>query len=595
MSSAPFDVLVYGATPGGIAAALAASRGGRSVLLVEPSARIGGMTASGLSHPDFRTFEALTGTYLDLTRRVLAYYQEAYGNDSPQARDSFRGTHAEPKVNLLLFRRMLAEHPNIELRTERVLVDAFTRGPSGERWVSRVQLRAADGSEEAVESRVFIDATYEGDLIAAAQVAYRIGMEGTEEYGESAAPDESNGRLQGYNFRLIMTREPANRVPLEAPAGYQRDDFSGILPLFASGRLKRVFGTFGDDEAVVKAQIPVLPNGKSDINDAGPVKLSMPGEQLLWPEGDADTRRRIYDRHVLWNVGLLYFLQHDPEVPRHLQEEARAWGFCRDEFEDTRHLPPQLYVREARRMVGARVFTQHDTRHAAGDARAVLHRDAIAMGDYGHSTHGTWHEGSRFGGTRHGFRHRVVHAPYQIPYGTLVPRDVRNLLAPVPASASHVGFCALRLEPIWSSLGQAAGHAAHLALEMGAHPDVRTVNVPRLQRRLHADASATVYFSDVPPSHPDFAAAQWWGTLGGFHGLLPRPDGSLLGPTIEGQHSQAWLNHRADLEAPLDPGLASRWTALARDTGVAGELPAADGALTRGAWIRRAFALAPVP
>jgi hypothetical protein len=478
---------------------------------------------------------------------------------------------------------------------EHVLGDAFTRGHSGDRWISRVQLGSADGRTEAVAARIFIDASYEGDLIAAAQIAYRIGMEGTDEYGESAAPDESNGHLQGYNFRLTMTREPSNRVPLRPPEGYDRDCFVGILPLFESGRLKRVFGTFGDDEAVVKAQIPILPNGKSDINDAGPVKLSMPGEQLLWPEGDADTRRRIYHRHVLWNVGLLYFLQHDRSVPLHLREEALQWGFCRDEFEETGHLPPQLYVREARRMTGLRVFTQHDTRHAEGDARAVLHRDAIAMGDYGHSTHGTWHEGSRFGGTRHGFRHRVVHAPYQIPYGTLLPKDVRNLLAPVPASASHVGFCALRLEPIWSSLGQAAGHAAHLALEADGTPDVRTVNVPRLQRRLHADRSATVYFSDIGPDSPDFGVAQWWGTLGGFHGLHPRPSGSLLGPTIEGQHSEAWLNHRADLDVPLDPALARRWIALARDAGIDASPPAVDERLTRGEWLRRVFALVPSP
>src|SRR5690606_9834411 len=130
------------------------------------------------------------------------------------------------------------------------------------------------------------------------------------------------------------------------------------------------------------------------------------------------------------------------------------------------------------------------------DARAVLHRDAVAVGDYGHSSHGTRHEGSRFGGVRHGEGLGVSYAPYQVPYGTIVPKDVRNLLAPVPVSASHIGFCALRLEPIWTSLGQAAGHAAHLALEQASTPDVRTVSVPDLQRRLHAEGSATIYRSE---------------------------------------------------------------------------------------------------
>jgi hypothetical protein len=170
---------------------------------------------------------------------------------------------------------------------------------------------------------------------------------------------------------------------------------------------------------------------------------------------------------------------------------------------------------------------------------------------------------------------------------------VRNLLAPVPVSATHVGFCALRLEPIWTSLGQAAGHAAHLVLAAGEKGDVRQIDVPALQRRLHADGAATIYVGDVLAGHADFAAAQWWGALGGLHGLAPKPAGRLLGRQIEGQHSEGWLNHRADLTQPLDAPLAARWEKLARDAGLAADrLPAADGRTTRGDFIRAAFALA---
>lgn len=589
------DVVIYGATPGGIAAAVAAAKGGRSVLLAEPTIRIGGMTTNGLSHPDFRAFEALTGTYAEFVRRTLAYYRETYGPGSQQAKDSFRGTHAEPKVALQLFREMLAEHPRIAVKTEWTLVNAHTRGPAGDRTVRAARFRDAAGDEHVYEGKIFIDASYEGDLIAAAQIAYRTGIESRDEYGESAASADSARDLQGYNFRFIMTAVPENRLPVAAPKGYRRELFTPLLELIAEGKIKQAFGGYTDRDNIVKLVIPVLPNGKRDTNDVtnGHVRLSLPGEQLLWPEGDAAARQRIYDEHLLWNAGLIYFVQNDPAVPAAIREPARAWGWCKDEFPETGGIPPQLYVREARRMVGLRIFTQHDTRHAEGDARAVLHRDSIAIGDYGHSSHGTSHEGPRIGGKRHGEGPRVVHAPYQVPYGTLVPKDVRNLLAPVPVSSSHIGFCALRLEPIWASLGQAAGHAAHLALAAGEKGDVRTLDVPALQRRLHADGAATIYVGDVLTGHADFAAVQWWGALGGLHGLAPRPAGALRGPQIEGQHSQGWLNHDVKLEAPLDAALAAKWRALAVANNVpASRLPTDNGRVKRGEFIRAAFSAA---
>ncbi|MEO6246619.1 MAG: FAD-dependent oxidoreductase, partial [Opitutaceae bacterium] len=561
----------------------------------EPSIRIGGMTTNGLSHPDFRTFESITGTYYDLTQRTLAYYRKTYGENSPQVKDSFRGTHAEPSVNLLLFQRMLAEYPNITVKTQWTLTAANTRGPSGNRWVRAARFRDATGSEHVYEGKIFIDGSYEGDLIAAAEVEYRVGVESRDEFDESAAPEDSSGDLQGYNFRFVMTQDPSIRVPVTAPKGYQREIFAPILELIASGKIKQVFGGYRDSDNVLKAQIPVLPNNKRDINDVshGFVRLSLPGEQLMWPEGDTATRERVYDEHVLWDVGLIYFLQNDPAVPAKLSADARTWGWCKDEFVESGHIPPQLYVREARRMQGLRLYTQHDTRFAEGDARAVFQPDSIAMGDYGHSSHGVRHEGSRFGGKRFGEGLGVAYAPYQVPYGTLVPKDVRNLLAPVPVSATHVGFCALRLEPIWSSLGQAAGHAAHLALTQSAAPDVRTVDVRALQRRLHADGAATIYVGDVLPAHADFAAVQWWGSMGGLHGLAPRPAGARLGKQIEGQHSEGWLNHEAGLELVLDAQLAARWASLVREGGLdAMRLPPPDGRVTRGAWIRAAYALA---
>ncbi|HEY5315510.1 MAG TPA: FAD-dependent oxidoreductase [Pirellulales bacterium] len=588
--AARVGVLIYGGTPAGIAAAVAAASDGDQVLLVEPTARLGGMATCGLSHPDFRTFEGLNGAFLDWKRRVLRHYQQTYGSDSQQVIDCFRGTHAEPKVSLLVFEQMLAEQSGVRIWRERWLACVQTTGTGAAKRIVSASFSDRLGKQHTATAHEFIDATYEGDLLAAAGVKYRVGREGRSEYDESLAPETADGQLQGYNFRLTATREAANRVVPAEPPGYHREDFVGVLPLLESGRIKTVFGY--PHACLFKAHIPRLPNGKFDINDVsrGLVRLSLPGENGAWPEGDAATRRRIFDAHLCWDVGLLYFLQSDEAVPAKYRDEARQWGWCRDEFTESSHLPPQLYVREARRMAGQYVFTEHDADHAPADARAVLKRDAIAMGDYGPNCHGTAHEGSRFGGKHTGEFYKSV-SPYQIPYGVLVPRDVANLLVPGACSASHGGFCALRLEPIWMSLGQAAGHAAHLARV--ANASVREVSVDQLQSRLHADGAATIYMSDVRSGQPDFAAVQWWGTAGGFHGLAPLPaKPGQRGKNITGQYYEAFPNHAAELDRPLDAALAERWRKLAAELRLPTDrLPSADGRLSRGDWLRAAWKL----
>jgi len=576
------DVLVYGATPAGVAAALAAGQDGSRVALIEPTNRIGGLLTSGLSHSDFRTFEGITGAFHAFTRRVLAHYSSTYGPDSAQVKESNRGTHAEPKVNLLVLERMLAEHKTVEVRHNMRLTSVEARPESGGRRLASASFAGLKGARATVAASLFIDATYEGDLLAAAGVPFRTGRESRGEYGEPLAPERADGQLQGYNFRFIATRDAANRVTPVQPAGYRREDFTGILPLLADGRIKRVFGYPG--ECVFKAQIPYLPNGKYDINDVsgGPVRLSLPGENLSWPEGPIEERQRVFNHHLLWNVGLLWFLQNDEAVPARFRDEARQWGWCKDEFTETSHLPPQLYVREARRMTGFRIFTEKDTDHAPGNARAVFHHDSIAMGDYGPNCHGVAHEGPRFGGRHTGEFYKPV-PPYQIPYATLLPRDVWNLLVPGAASSSHVGFCALRLEPIWMSLGQAAGHAAHLARSL--HLPVQQIPVSRIQARLWKARAATIYFSDISPEHPHFETAQWWGAAGGFHGLAPMPEKpGQRGRNIFGQYYEAFPGHAAELDRALDDATIARWSALARTPGH--EPPAASPKLTRLQWIQ---------
>ncbi len=610
-----YDVLVYGATPAGIAAALAAAGDGERVLLIEPTRHIGGLVTNGLSHPDFRSFEGLTGAYLGFTKRVEAYYRETYGADSKQVKDSFRGTQAEPKVNLLVFEKMLAEQPRIVLQKEWALEGMKSSsngdGESPATWRALEIGLFSDprGDFHSVAAYYFIDATYEGDVMGAARVAFRVGREAGEEYGELLAPDQPDDQLQAYNFRLCMTPDPANRVPVTEPPGYRRKDFARIVPLLESGKIKGVFGV--GTEYLMKAQGP-LPNGKADVNDQshGPVRLSLPGENDVWPEGESgfaarvvqggavapfsrtglrQSRERVFNEHLRWQVGLIYFLQNDEAVPASLGDEARAWGWCKDEFVDTNHLPDQLYVREARRLVGTYVFSEKDTYCAPEDARAVLHGDAIAMGDYGPNCHGTSHEGTRFDGQHTGEFYKHA-APYQIPYGVLIPPGVENLLVPVATGASHVGFCALRLEPIWMSLGEAAGHAAHLARSKKG--SLHNVPVPQLQALLHKSGAATVYVSDVPPGHPDFTAVQWWGTAGGLHGLAPTPqEPGQRGANIVGQYYEAFPGHAAELDKPLDAATGERWRKLAATLGIDGaKLPEASVQMTRGEWLRKVWA-----
>lgn len=579
------DICIYGATPGGIAAAVAAGEAGCRVVLIEPTMRIGGLVTCGLSHTDFHSLESLSGAYLEFSRRVKAHYVQVYGSDSEQAKACFEGTFGEPKVNLAVFEGMLAEQKSVQIHKG---WGELREVEAKERQIVSITLKKSAGEVLKVSAKAFIDGSYEGDLMARAGVTFHVGREGRAEYGESLAPEQADKQLQAYNFRFCATNEPANRAPISAPAGYDREEFAGVLPILESGAIDKVFGYPG--RCIVKAQTPALPNHKYDINDVSRsiVRLSMPARNLDWPEGDAAARQRIFDEHLRYNVGLLYFLQNDPAVPAQFREPAREYGWCKDEFVETNHLPPQLYVREARRMMGQYVYTQKDSEHAAGDARAVLQRDAIAMGDYGNNCHGTDHEGPRFGGQHKGEFYNPV-PPYQIPYGVLAPKagECRNLLVPVAASSSHVGFCALRLEPIWMVMGQAAGDAAAMAVRESCA--VQEIDVRALQAKLIASKSALIYVSDVLPGHPAFAAVQWWGAAGGLHGLQPMPKkAGQRGKNLHGQYYAANPGHEAELSKPLDAPTRQRWLELAKGLGI--NQTALENAPTRGDFIRAAFA-----
>lgn len=575
------DVLIYGATPAGIAAAINVARSGRSVTLVTPYNEIGGLATNGLSNTDFHSFEGLTGTFLIFANKVHQYYIDKYGRESEQVKDGFRGTHGEPHVNLHVFKEMLAEFPRTSVEKNWQLSNVDV---SDDHRINKCLFTIPGENSVEVAAKIFIDATYEGDLMAQAGVPFRVGREGRDEYGESLAPEVADEEVQGYNFRFVMTQNPENRVPIAAPEGYDPKAFESVLPLLESGKIKTVFCARRD--GLYKAHLPPLPNQKHDINDVSRnvVRLSIPQINNAWPDGDQATRDQIFKEHLRHNIGLLYFVQTDSRVPEAYRDEALTWGWCKDEFASTGHIPEQLYIREARRMVGQHVFTQHDCQNAAGDARAVFFPDAIAIGEYSLNCHGTGHQGPLIGGSHTGEFYQVT-PPYQIPYGSICPKEVNNLLVPVAVSASHVGFCGLRLEPIWTSLGDAAGVAAELAIQNGQ--SVQDVSPVEIRRQLHRTGAATIYVTDVLAGHPHFEAVQWWGSLGGLHGLEDKPEGRPRGKTITGQYCEAYLAHEVKLDEPLDSATRQRWLKLCMDNNLQIKDPAA--LKSRGEFILAAF------
>jgi hypothetical protein len=588
-ASPAVDLVVYAATPAGIASAVVAARQGQRTLLVEPEKMIGGLLTGGLSYTDFRSQEAVTGFFREYMDRVLRHYRDQYGAGSQQEHDCYFGAHAEPHVSLAILHRMIAATKGLQVRTQRRVVAAEKSGSR----IAAIRVAGPNG-EERFAARAFIDASYEGDLAAAAKVPYRIGRESTREYGERLAgvlffeqgkilpgsTGEADRHAQCYNFRLIMTDRPANRVPVEKPPGYRRDEYARILPHFHSGRIKEIF----TEPATGILRVQWIPNRKADINDIknAPIRLALAGENYGWPEGTPEVRRTIYDRHKQYTLGLLWFLQNDAAIPEAIRAKASQWGWARDEYADNGYFPPALYIREARRVIGEYIFTERDTQPAPDSVRAPLHGAAVAIGDYSLNSHGHQAPGPLYPDLVEG-DYGYPTAPFQIPYGVIVPKGVDNLLVPVAVSASHVGFSALRLEPTWTAMGHAAGLAADLALRSGK--PMREVDVAAMQRTLHRQGQATTYTPDVPPASPLFAAAQWAGLRGYLDDLVDYRT-ARLSPAKHRhglQYTVAFPNHLVEPGQPLDERLRARWRArLGRD------LP---NARTRGDFLQAAYQL----
>jgi hypothetical protein len=472
-----YEVIVVGATPGGVAAAVAAARAGRSVAVFEPSAHVGGVVSGGLTATDYGDKRTIGGLSREFFDHILQHYRDEYGPDSAQVKACNQGYWFEPHVAERVFREWLESAGKVELFLEHTLLTVEREGDR----VSRLEFRDEQaGSQRWVVGDMFVDALYEGDLMALAEVPYRVGREGSHEFDEPHAgvrPGEpepegtADLRVQAYNYRLCLTDNPDNRVAIPQPEGYRREDYVTVEAFLKASPQ----ATFAKQ---VVSMVP-MPNAKTDTNNGVAWQSTdYPGANHAYPGQTCTRRKEIADDHRRYILGLLYFMQNDPGVPDAVREEARQWGLAADEFADSACWPHQLYVRVSRRMVGTHVFTEHD---AAADP---FKDDSIGLGSYAMDSHAVRVLPQPDGTLRKVGELWIAVDPYEIPYGVLVPQQVRNLLVAVSVSATHVGYCTLRMEPVYMIMGHACGEAAAMALETGRA--VQDLDVAELQQRLLA-------------------------------------------------------------------------------------------------------------
>ncbi|MDA3925785.1 MAG: FAD-dependent oxidoreductase [Kiritimatiellae bacterium] len=568
-----YDLVVVGGTPGGIACAVRAAREGLSVLLVQHNRHLGGMLSNGLMQWDALYSGQRAPIFNEIAKAIEAYYRATYGENSAQydrarfTQDHYPLSNFEPSVAEHCLNRLVSSEPGITTLLSHIPVSVAREGA----LLKSLTLREYGSTNNiSVYGRIYVDATYEGDLAAEAGVPCRVGREGRDETGEPHAgvvftdierekgpQDAVDGRLnirpynhrqkrvdpespftadnaiQAYNYRFCLSSEPENlRLP-EKPAGYDRSEY---IHYNRKGMGKGVL------------------NGKATFNNA-----ILPGENHDYPEADWPMREKIIERHKNFALGLMYFLQNDPSVPEGRREYFQGIGLPLDEYTDNDNIPYEMYVREARRIVGRFLFREQDNVIASDYARTPVFADSVAITDWSMDSHACTTN------TRPGFPYdgKLILAeesrPAQIPYRTLLPQGVDNLLVPVCLSATHVAWGAVRLEPVWIQTGEAAGFAAALAMKEKTTP--AALDSDLLIRTLVKNHFMVSFFNDVDVKSNEawVPAVQYFGTRGFFASYDAKPD-ALLSETL----AEVWARGFVQLRnGKLDPGELAREVAEA--------------------------------
>lgn len=569
-----YDLVIIGGNPGGIMAAISAAKLGQTSVILERTEYIGGLPANGLGATDIATRNATTGLFKDFVDRVYQYYVSTYGEKSSQVQLCSNGYHFEPSVATTVFQDMIAEHKDkITILTMR----QFDSDPNNliikdNRIRKIIVTNRITGDKEIYEGSVFLDATYEGDLGAAAGVPFRVGREGKDEFNEPGAGRvykywggiegegstfQGDNAVQAYNYRLCLTNNPENRVLFQKPKNYNREEYASIINDVWTGRntdkaMQSVTQKMmeenkisiqkgnestlpGDKWGIAKAtNIVHLPNMKSDANNQHGVFVStdLPEENWPWPTSSWEWRDKFAKRLREYTEGLFYFIQNDPELPAQFFQNTREWGLAKDEYMDNGNFPRQVYVREGRRFEGLYFFTAHDALPVSLGSRPPIHQKSITASHYALDSHAVR---KREEGRIHldGFLSYPT-AVYTVPFGVMVPKSVDNLLLPVPVSGSHIGFSTLRMEPCWMAIGQAAGITASISIQDKVK--VQNINIQKLQDYLIDQNATLIYYKDVNVSSEDFRMVQYMG----LKGYLPDWEACLNEP-IDKETFNAWM------------------------------------------------------
>jgi hypothetical protein len=518
------DVIVYGGTSGAVTAAIQAAKMEKKVIMVSPAKHLGGLSSSGLGFTDVGDKSVIGGLSREFYHRVYQHYQKSESwqwQDKSEFGNRGQGTPAIDGEN----RTMWLFEPHVAEEIYEDFIEEYNITVHRDEWLNRkdeegvvkengriVSIKTLSGN--VYKAKMFIDATYEGDLMAKAGVDYHVGREANSVYDEnwngvqtgvyhhnhyfepgvdqiepyyspgnpasgiiprvSTDPPGEKGsgddKIQAYCFRMCLTKHPDNKVPFSMPESYNADRYMLMLRLFESGWHKRddLFGKYD-----------AIPNRKTDVNNRGPFSTDNIGMNYEYPEGSYAKRKEIIKEHEVYQKGLMYFLANDPRVPDTIQNEMQKWGLAKDEFEDNGNWPYKLYIREARRMKGDYVMTEHD----------ILGRrqvpESVGIGSYTMDSHNVQRYINEEGYVQNeGDIGIHVPEPYQISYRSLIPKkeDCTNLLVPVCVSSSHIAFGSIRMEPVFMILGHSAGCAASIAIDNGQ--DVQDVEYKVLKERL---------------------------------------------------------------------------------------------------------------
>ena len=529
-----YDVVIYGVTSAGISAAIQCSRMNKTVLLIEPTNRIGGLTTGGLGATDIGSRDAVGGISREFYRNIKKYYDksESWSRQEKESYSQSRNIEGEdvmwtfePSVALKIYKEMMAKEKIDLVYNKKLLRNGGVKKDGTS--ISEIKMV----SEEVYKGKMFIDATYEGDLMAASGVSYTVGRESNKQYGETLngvqldkinstitktishnamhhnfinrvdpyiekgkpesgllpfispeAPGvdgEGDNKIQAYCFRMTLTDHPENRIPFVKPDGYKELDYELLFRNYeaAEGPIEEMY-SYGDP-LVPWINTP-MPNRKSDTNNQKGFSTDFIGQNYAYPEATYEERDKIVEAHLNYQKGLMWTLAYHPRIPEKVRNEVSKWGVCIDEFtENSDNWSRQLYIREARRMVSSYVMTQ---KNCEGIEVA---NDPVAMAGYGMDSHHVQRYVDVNGYVRNEGNVEARGFPaYPVSFRSIVPKkgECSNLLVPVCISASHIAFGSLRMEPVFMILGQSAAIAAAQAIDY--NQNIQDIEYPKLLETL---------------------------------------------------------------------------------------------------------------